>query len=275
MVKYGSIIKSLLQNNHEELNNLNKLLKKENFKNYVTHKFLYYIFNASLIENNGNVEENFLKQLLLVKAGESKNITIIEIGSFVGLGSKFMVKEIEELGLIPKIHCIDLMYPYFEELSKFNYSIQGIHLLHNTLNERKSGKIFLHSGKSSEIMPILNVKADLIYIDGEHTSGGVYYDLVSSLNHVNDYGIVIIDDIDWRMEDPRSVLTGVRKFLKDYSEYITYTYSLSRKNKSENYEIYEENFTENRQIRQLLLLVKYNPETLTIESIKEKGLYFT
>lgn len=294
----------LLSKDDKKLNRLINTLKKERFANYITHSYLVYTFNnPGVIRDPKSPESleiipNFLKSLLLEKVksrssasgASTSDIIGLEIGSFQGLGAKYMIKELESIGLNPKIHAVDLMVPYFEELSRFQYSIQGIHLLENTTYERMSGKLFLHSGKSRDVLPVLNVKADFVYVDGEHTSGGVYLDLVMSLNQLNTYGVIIIDDVDWLDSKKNSTKPGIKMFLEDFGpqgyDVIVGLYSLSKKNDDNQYKLYEqslsgkeseENFLDRKvmKTKQLVLVTKHFENTMNMEDVKAKGLYFS
>ena len=280
---WGIIKRKLLSNDEERLKELTSKLRKERFKDYITHSYFSYLFRAPAKFKNGDTIDFFVTNLLHNKLEDKKtqNIVGLEIGSFQGLGAKFMIKEFEELGLNTKFHCVDLMYNYYEEISKFNYSIQGIHLLENTEPERRAGKIFLHSGKSSDVLPILNLKSDFVYVDGEHTSGGVYLDLVMSLNQIDDYGIIVIDDIDWFNKDKNSTMPGIKLFLKEYGQeglgVIVSMYSFSRKNDDKEYYLYEDDGGNiyNMKTKQLLLVVTHYKKKITKEDVLEKGLYFS
>ena len=276
---------------NSRLNTLIKNLKKERFEKYITHDYLPLIFKLPAKFENGEIIENFLIDLLkeklktkdrLVSGIEDSNVIIaLEIGSFQGLGAKYMVQIFESLGFDPKVHCVDLMFNYYEEISKFNYSIQGIHLLENTESERRKNKIFLHSGRSSEVLPFLNLKADFVYVDGEHTSGGVYLDLVMSLNQVDNFGIIVIDDVDWIKEHKNSTMPGIKLFLKEYGMkglgVIDSMYSLSKNSDDTSYFLYEDKGDNiyKMKTKQLILLVKHFENSVTKEDVLEKGLYFS
>jgi predicted O-methyltransferase YrrM len=280
---WGIIKRALLSNDEERINNLIKKLKSERFDKYITHSYFSYLFRVGAKLSDGEIVPNFVLELFTKKLEDkkTKNIVALEIGSFQGLGAKFMVKEFEELGFNSKVHCVDLMYNYYEEISKFNYSVQAIHLLENTEPERRTGKIFLHSGRSSEILPILDLKADFVYVDGEHTSGGVYLDLVMSLNQIDKYGIIVIDDVDWYDTDKNSTMPGIKLFLKEYGASgigaIVSMYSLSKNKNDTEYFLHEDDGGNiyKMKTKQLLLIVKHFKNNITKDDVKNKGLYFS
>jgi hypothetical protein len=282
-INWGIFKRTLLSKDEERINNLIKKLKSERFDKYITHSYFSYLFRVGAKLSDGEIVPNFVLELFAKKLEDkkTKNIVALEIGSFQGLGAKFMVKEFEELGFNSKVHCVDLMYNYYEEISKFNYSVQAIHLLENTEPERRAGKIFLHSGKSSDILPILDLKADFVYVDGEHTSGGVYIDLVMSLNQIDKYGIIVIDDVDWYDTDKNSTMPGIKLFLKEYGMNgigaIVSMYSLSKNKNDTEYFLHEDDGGNiyKMKTKQLLLIVKHFKNNITKDDVKAKGLYFS
>ncbi len=279
--------------------NLSKIIKFESFKTYITHSYLPQTFSATLCGGFGDIKEDipgFLRHLIDLKMKEKKSKKIIglEIGSFLGLGLKYTVKEFEKMGYDCIINSVDLMYPYKEEISNVDYSIQAFHLLENTQEERIKGQIILHSGKSSNVVPFLNFNGpqslglDYAYVDGEHTSGGVYLDLALTLTKSQKGTIILIDDVSWAIYDSKTVVFGIIEFLKDYREYITYAFSAGRK-KGENYIIKEYGRQDENGLffpissfdelgtKQLILIVKEGiKETLNeiTDKAKTKNLYF-
>ena len=192
-------------------------IRDEKFEGYIAHKRLAYIWN--------DTDKLFQK---LIKRRVDNSISILEIGSFVGQGIKFFVKAFESIGITPHIDSIDLMYPYLEEGSDVNYGAQSYHLLRNTEKERMEHKVNLHSGRSRDILPYLNKEFDFSYVDGEHTSGGVFLDLVLTLNHSGKGSVILVDDMSWY--DLKFVGTGVKVFIELFGEYLDEIYVKGGKN---------------------------------------------
>lgn len=192
---------------------------EEKFSAYKAHKRLGYVFHDN--------DELMIK---LIKKRASHKVNVLEIGSFLGQGSKFFIKILEKHGLSPVVDSVDLMLPYLEEVSNVDYSAQGFHLLHNTIKERKEHKLFLHAGRSRDILPYLAKEFDFAYIDGEHTPGGVYLDLVLSLAKSGNGTLLLVDDMSW--VDLKSVGSGVKVFMKEYAPHIEKIYAHGSKGES-------------------------------------------
>jgi predicted O-methyltransferase YrrM len=193
-----------------------KKVGSEKFSAYKAHKRLGYVFN-----------DNDKLVLKLIKEKSKDNVNVLEIGSFLGQGSKFFIRILEKHGMSPLVDSIDLMLPYLEEVSNVDYSYQGFHLLKNTIEERKAHKLFLHAGRSRDILPYLAKEFDFAYIDGEHTPGGVYLDLVLTLAKSGKGSVLLVDDMTW--VDLKSVGSGVKVFMKQYANHIDKIYAHGEK----------------------------------------------
>ena len=228
---WKNVEKNLLKNNFNSQKKLAELVKIETFKDYIAHSYLPRTFSSKLYEDKSITFLPFIIDLRM-KQKKTNKIVCLEIGSFLGLGLKYMIKELENMGLEPMFHSVDLMYPYLEDISFMNYSIQGIHLLQNTVNERKKGNVVLHSGKSSIVMPYLTFPQglDFAYLDGEHTSGGIYLDLALTFSKAENGTIIIIDDVSWKMNNSKTVVYGIIQFINDFNKYINAIFSTSKIN---------------------------------------------
>ena len=160
--EWNDIKENLLFKNPKGRSKLASILIKEDFRQYIDNKALAHSFADAAYLEEGKVKK-FLKYLIELRQetkNKSKDFTVLEIGSFMGHSAKFFVSQIESIGLKPKVHCVDLMRGYYEVLSKMNYGVQAFHLIYNTEKERLQNKIFLHSGKSTELLPIMKLEAD-------------------------------------------------------------------------------------------------------------------
>lgn len=52
------------------------------------------------------------------------------------------------------------------------------------------------TGKSSDVLPTLTKKFDLIFVDADHTDFGCWGDMLRSLPLLADTGIMVVDDLD-------------------------------------------------------------------------------
>lgn len=106
--------------------------------------------------------------------------TILEIGTYTGYSAICMSEGLQNGG---KIHTIDIN----EELeSMVNKYIEKTELRNIITN---------HIGNALEIIPTLNEKFDLVFIDADKTNYSKYYDLV--FDQVNTGGYIIADNVLW------------------------------------------------------------------------------
>lgn len=214
MNTWESVGAELIHKRPDESEPFFKKVGSETFSKYKAHKRLGYVFRDN---------EKLVHKLINSAIGDRKAIHVLEIGSFLGQGSKFFVKEFTEHGLNPVVDSVDLMLPYVEEGSNVDYSSQAYHLLKNTEVERMKHQIILHAGRSRDILPHLCKTFDFVYVDGEHTPGGVYLDLVLSLAKSKAGTLLLVDDMTWY--DLESVGSGVKRFMKHYKSHIAEIYA--------------------------------------------------
>lgn len=191
--------------------------KKElaEIQRYAVHSRLGYMWME---------DDHAFLELVKKKLNKRKDVNVLEIGSFVGQGAKFFIKAFESVKLNPIVDCVDLAYPYLEEDSTMNYGTQAFHLLKNTEPERMQHKVFIHTGRSRDILPHMCKNFDVMYIDGEHTSGGVYMDLMLCFSIAEEDTVIIVDDLAWGKKDENPVAIGVEKFMEKHSDNIKEIY---------------------------------------------------
>ncbi len=103
---------------------------------------------------------------------------ILEIGSFTGYSALCLAEGLRNDG---ELHTIELR----EEdaiLSQKNFD-----------SSIYKNKIYLHNGNALEILPKLNYKWDLVFIDADKDNYIHYYELV--INQLNDNGIILADNV--------------------------------------------------------------------------------
>lgn len=122
--------------------------------------------------------------------------TIVEIGSWLGASTRFLAVRVPEDG---KVYAVDTWLGSQEpahihdpRLSKlyqlFLSNIKHFNLTHKVVPVRMT---------SHEAAIALNVKVDLVYIDGAHDTATVYDDIISWDRHLNEGGIMCGDDWLW------------------------------------------------------------------------------
>ncbi len=94
--------------------------------------------------------------------------------------------------------------------------------LESFYDERMSNYLNLCKIKSTSEHFLTNAETshyDFIYIDGDHTSTGVYLDASLSWNKLKPYGIMAFDDYQWRHDSGEEHLCpklGIDRFLSEH-----------------------------------------------------------
>ncbi len=125
---------------------------------------------------SGHLQGQILK--MLCQMIQPKNI--LEIGTFTGYSSICMAQTLSNDGFIDTIDIDDEIEPFTQ--SFFNKS--GL-----------AHKIKMHIGDAVEIIPKLNKKFDLVFMDGDKRQYPEYYKLV--INMLNRGGYILADNILW------------------------------------------------------------------------------
>jgi predicted O-methyltransferase YrrM len=106
---------------------------------------------------------------------------ILEIGTFTAYATICLAKGLLENGVL---HTIEVDEERAEGIKKYL-----------TLADLDS-KVQLHIGDAMQIIPTLPEIFDLVFIDADKKSNGLYYDLV--FDRVRKGGIIIIDNVLWK-----------------------------------------------------------------------------
>ena len=169
-------------------------------------EYLYRLYRATNVEilnphmASGHIQGRLLK--LLVKMIRPKNI--LEIGTYTGYSAICMAEGLESDG---KLYTFEID----DELEDFTRKwIEGSPV---------GDKIIFTIGSALEIVPTLNTKFDLVFIDGNKREYIEYYEM--AMKHLNDGGWILADNTLWdgHVIDPAykdSQTNGVRAF----NEYI-------------------------------------------------------
>lgn len=132
-------------------------------------------------------------------------VNILEIGTFTGYAALCLCEGMEENG---QLHTIDIK----EELETiqrkyFDKSPWG-------------SQIFQHLGEAIDIIPTLDIKFDLVFIDADKENYLNYFDLI--LPKMNKGGIILSDNVLWsgKVLEPLQKNDTSTKVLLEYNELL-------------------------------------------------------
>ncbi len=126
---------------------------------------------------------------MLRKFIENSDVNVvIEVGSWLGKSARLIASLLPSSG---RIFCID---PWPESKETFPGLDTYHQFLSNAIHENLSSKIIPIRATSREATKYLEVKADLIYIDGSHEEVEVLHDIQHWLKNLNSDAILCGDD---------------------------------------------------------------------------------
>ena len=125
---------------------------------------------------SGHLQGSILKMLCQIVRPKR----ILEIGTFTGYSAICMARGIESDAHIDTIEVNDEI----AEIPLRFFDKCGL-----------TSKITLHIGDALEIIPLLNYKYDLVFMDGEKTEYLKYYDLI--FDKISTGGIILADNVLW------------------------------------------------------------------------------
>jgi predicted O-methyltransferase YrrM len=129
---------------------------------------------------------------------------ILEIGSFTGFSALCLAEGLTSNGAL---HTIELRE---EDAQKAKAAFD--------INPR-SKQLHMHVGDAKEIIPTLQKKWDLVFIDADKTSYIEYYNLVLPL--LNDKGIMIVDNVLFHGDVLEASIKGKSaKAIQAFNEYV-------------------------------------------------------
>ncbi|WP_299314501.1 O-methyltransferase [uncultured Aquimarina sp.] len=115
---------------------------------------------------------------ILSKLINPKNI--LEIGTYTGYSALCLSEGIKKDGVL---HTIDIN----EELEDFQRKYFDLSPYGNQIHQ--------HIGDATEIIPNLDIKFDLVFIDADKPNYSTYFELI--INKINSGGIILSDNVLW------------------------------------------------------------------------------
>ena len=161
---------------------------------------------------DGNIK-NF--QSCLSSYKHLSNLNFLQIGAYTGDASEWLLQNI-----------LTNKTSYLTDVDTWRGSEESIHKtfdwvkLESFYDERMSkfSNVKKYRGTSFSYLTSCNLEFDFIYIDGDHTSDGVYDDAILSFPLLKDDGIMAFDDYLWKHDSKNPELEpkmGIDQFLKD------------------------------------------------------------
>lgn len=152
---------------------------------------------------------------------ELRPLTIIELGSWKGASAIHMAGLCKEQGLNARILCIDnfIGFPSFylrPEQAHKEFKLKGGFprlywtFMKNVIDAGHQDMItplVQQTAQAAQICRARNVKADLIYVDGDHSYEGCRDDLANFEDIVAPEGVMLCDDYQWE---------GARRAIDEY-----------------------------------------------------------
>lgn len=129
---------------------------------------------------------------------------ILEIGTFTGFSALCLAEGLAENG---ELHTIELRDDDAKTAAR-NFNLSPY-----------AKKIILHSGDALNIIPTLEFKWDIVFIDADKTGYIKYYDMV--LPRLNKDGLIIADNVLFHGEVLEEKITGKNaKAIQEFNEYV-------------------------------------------------------
>ena len=183
-------------------------LKVKNKK--INDDFLNYIKDFKFSRNYFKHNSPIWYEILNKNFQLNKKVNVLEIGTFEGMSFLFFQKYLQ----LENLYCIDLI-----ENKNFKFN-----------KEKFNNYKFFNLSSDDFFWKKINIKFDIIYVDGSHYVKDVYNDLINSHKYLKENGILIIDDLLLDIEFRRKkkyfdeVMSGVFMFLNKKLNYkILYT----------------------------------------------------
>ena len=106
--------------------------------------------------------------------------TVLEVGTYTGYSALCILEGLKEDG---EIHTIDINEELFDLQRKY-FDLSG-----------EGHRIHQHLGTGADIIPNLNIKVDLAFIDADKKNYPNYFELI--LPKMNSGGIILSDNVLW------------------------------------------------------------------------------
>jgi caffeoyl-CoA O-methyltransferase len=148
---------------------------------------------------------HFQGRILSMLSKLIRPVNILEIGTYTGYSALCLCEGIQENGIL---HTIDIK----EELVDFQRKYFD--------KSPWGGQIFQHLGDAIEIIPNINTKFDLVFIDADKENYINYFEMI--LPKMNKGGVILSDNVLWsgKVLEPLQANDVSTKILMEYNNLL-------------------------------------------------------
>lgn len=160
---------------------------------------------------------------------KGKPTKMIEIGCFEGMSTIWFCDNILKHP-DSKIDCVDPYLPYLPDYKPMLDMEAVEKRFHNNIEVVKD-KVTLHKELSFDYLKKRTEMADIIYVDGDHSSKGCILDMVLSHQILNKGGMMIVDDYLWAgmmtgLDVPKGAIDAFMSFFAEDYDLISIGYQV-------------------------------------------------
>lgn len=154
---------------------------------YASHQVCYQLGDKLYPQTKSHMFKNRRQVLSLIQSHDVQ--TIIEVGCWMGESTIFMAKHLPEGG---KVYAIDSWIGYPREIYQITLDVYE-RFLSNVIHAKMTERIIpirMTSVSASHVFAQYQEKADMVYIDGDHSYYSVYTDIVNWSAYLKEGGIL-------------------------------------------------------------------------------------
>jgi FkbM family methyltransferase len=205
--KYGYKIYHYINNNFWEVK---EPAHAEYHNNYFLTK--YEIHNYAISGSNAN--------FILNTSELPKMDLVIEVGTMEGVTAKYICENL--LNESGRMICVDPLYDYYVTDDP-RYHPEFKHQFQRFKRNTRGLPVELWRGESKVMLPELNaLRADLVYVDGNHYPDWPYHDLCWAFAITKVGGYILADDYNLWAEDTKA---SIDKFLDEFNGFYDIVHS--------------------------------------------------
>jgi hypothetical protein len=161
---------------------------------------------------------NYFNLVLPKRFAGKPLIDFLQIGAYTGDASEWMLNNIltDETSWLTDVDT----WSGSEEEAHKQFDWNSLENFYNQRMSRYPNLCKIKSNSEHFLMHAEKSHYDFIYIDGDHTSHGVYTDATLSWDKLKPYGIMAFDDYQWKHDSGEELLCpklGIDRFLSEHN----------------------------------------------------------